>query len=42
MIEVFDKLFGMFLNAAAVFAALEVLYFCLLFGGIYLIIKAFR
>lgn len=42
MIETFEKLFDMFLHAAAVFAALEVLYFCLMIGGIYLILKALR
>ena len=40
--ETFKELFDMFLHVAAVFAALEILYFCLLFGGMYLILKALR
>ena len=42
MMESFEELFDMFLHAAAVFAALEVLYVCLIVGGIYVILKALR
>ena len=40
-VEVVQQLFDMFLHAAAVFAALKVLYVALMCGAIYMIIKAF-
>ena len=40
-VEVVQQLFDMFLHAAAVFAALKVLYVALMCGAIYVIIKAF-
>ena len=40
--ESMERLFDMFLHTAAVFAALEVLYVCLLVGGIYVILRALR
>ena len=40
-VEVVQQLFEMFLHAAAVFAALEILYVALMCGAIYMVIKAF-
>ena len=40
--ELFEKLFDMFIQAAAIFAALEILYVALMCGAIYLVLKALR
>lgn len=40
--ELVEKLFDMFIHAAAIFAALEVLYVALMCGAIYLVLKALR
>lgn len=40
--ELFEKLFDMFIQAAAIFAALEIMYVALMCGAIYLVLKALR
>ena len=40
--ELLEKLFDMFIQAAAIYAALEVLYVALMCGAIYLVLKALR
>ncbi len=40
--ELVERLFDIFITAAAVFAALEILYVALMCGAIYLVLKALR
>ena len=40
--EFLQQAFNMFLHAAAIFAALEVMYVALMCGAIYLVLKALR
>jgi hypothetical protein len=39
--ELLERLFDMFIQAAAIFAALEILYVALMCGAIFLVCKAF-
>lgn len=42
IVEIIEKLFDMFLHAAAIYAALKVMYVALMCGAIYLVFKALR